>query len=143
MTPRANILIRYASLSRRNRRLLRDAAVALGMASFAVAVLPFRRAIQIGSVTLSKGQGQVGIDEVRWAVEAAAARSPWRSMCIEQGIAMQRLLRRSGIDARLHYGARPGGSAGLQAHVWVTVDDAIVIGAADVPGFAELATFPQ
>jgi hypothetical protein len=142
MTTRANILSRYRRLNPRCKRLLREASFALGFAAFAVALLPFRRAIRLGAVPVSGARGGSSIVELQWAIEAAASRLPFRTMCIEQGIAMQRLLRQRGIDARLHYGARSDGSAGLAAHVWVTVGDHIVIGAAEVGNHAELAVFP-
>ena len=64
-------------------------------------------------------------------------------MCIEQGLAAQRMLRRRGIDARLHYGARNGHSASrLEAHVWVTVDGVPVIGGAEAARYAAIATYP-
>ena len=144
MTTRANILTRYRRLDPRCKRLLREASLALGLASFAVAVLPFRRAIAVGAVPLCGSKDDSSIRDIRWAVEGAAPRLPWRTMCIEQGIAMQRLLRRRGIDARLRYGARPDeGAAGLKAHVWLTVGDEIVIGEAEAAGYAELAMFPE
>jgi len=142
MTTRANILSRYRRLNPRCKRLLREASFALGLASFAVAVLPFLRAIRLAAVPLSEPKHDSSIAELRWAIEAAASRLPFRTMCIEQGIAMQRLLRQRGIDARLHYGARSDGSVGLAAHVWVTVADHIVIGAAEARNYAEVAVFP-
>ena len=143
MTAHANTLLRYWRLDPRCKRLLREAATALGLASFAVAVLPFRRAIALGTVRLLKTRQEDSISELRWAVEAAASRLPWRTMCIEQGIALQRLLRRRGIDGRLRYGARPTADpTGVQAHVWITVGDEIVLGEQQAAGFAEVAVFP-
>jgi hypothetical protein len=64
-------------------------------------------------------------------------------MCIEKGLAVQRLLRQSGVDALLHYGAQQIPSSGkLQAHVWVTVGGDAVIGGEEAAGFAELARYP-
>jgi len=64
-------------------------------------------------------------------------------MCIEKGLALQRLLRTSGTDARLHYGARHDPVSGrLEAHVWVTVDGRAVIGGEEAVGFAEVASYP-
>jgi hypothetical protein len=143
MTTHANSLLRYWRLDPRCKRLLREAVTALGLASFAVAVLPFRRAIALGSVPLFQTRQADSISELRWAVEATAARLPWRTMCIEQGIALQRLLRRRGIDGRLRYGARPVDDlTGVQAHVWITVGDEIVLGEEQAAGFAEVAVFP-
>ena len=78
-----------------------------------------------------------------WAVEAAARRSPWSTACIQKGLAVQRLLRHEGVDAALHYGARiADDEAKLEAHVWVSVDGAIMIGEEDASRFVEIAIFP-
>ena len=105
-----------------------------------VAFLPFRRAMRFGAVPL--GNSRVDLDDCIWAIEAAAPRLPWRTVCIEQGLAAQRLLRRGGIDAVLHYGIRNRPAAAkLEAHVWVTVGGETVIGGDAAPGYAEVATF--
>ena len=78
-----------------------------------------------------------------WAIEAAARRLPWRTKCIEQGLAAQRLLRSAGFDAQLHYGARHApDSKALQAHVWTAVDGQVMIGANEADRFGVLATYP-
>jgi hypothetical protein len=107
-------------------------------------LLPFRRAIVRGSTPLGEAGDREGrVEALVWAVEAAARRLPWRTLCIEQGLAAQRMLRRRGIDARLHYGARNDQSASrLEAHVWVTVGDVPVIGGSEAARFAAIATYP-
>lgn len=128
-------------LDRQRRTLLVRAAITVTAASAAVALLPFRRAVRFGSVPL--GEGQIGIEDCVWAVEAAARRLPWRALCIEQGLAAQRMLRRAGTDARLHYGAhRDIGSDKLHAHVWVSVAGRIVLGGEEAKAHAEIATYP-
>jgi hypothetical protein len=68
---------------------------------------------------------------------------PWRTVCIEKGIAVQRLLRKSGIDAMLHYGARQDAQSGnLEAHVWVTVGESPVIGGEEAKKFSQIAVYP-
>ena len=77
------------------------------------------------------------------AVRAAAQRLPWRTMCIEKGVVAQRMLRSSGVEAILHYGARHDPVFGrLEAHVWVSVGGAAVIGGEEAAGFREIAAFP-
>jgi hypothetical protein len=132
---------RFARLSSDDRRLLLRASLVLTAASAAVALLPFRRAIRFGSVPLGR-RGRLTTDRCVWAVEAVARRLPWRTMCIEQGLAAQRILRASGIDAVLHYGARnKADEAQLEAHVWVTVDGEPVIGGREAHVFASIASF--
>jgi hypothetical protein len=139
---RASSFRKFRDLDRGRRELLIRVAVALSRASAAVAWLPFRRAIAFGSVELSSVHRDRP-EECQWAIEAVARRLPWRTMCIEKGLALQRLLRRSGTDARLHYGARHDPVSGkLEAHVWVTVDGRAVIGGEEAAGFAEVASYP-
>ena len=136
-------LIQLFRLERARRRLLVRAVIALAGASAALSFLPFRRAIAFGSVPLRAPRRAPAITDYVWAVEAAARRVPWRALCIEQGLALQHMLRNSGIDAVLHYGARhEPGSDDLQAHVWVTVGTDVVIGGREASGFALVASFP-
>ncbi|MES2136795.1 MAG: lasso peptide biosynthesis B2 protein [Pseudomonadota bacterium] len=134
--------MRLRGLDGRRRRLLARAAVLLTVASAAVALLPFMRAVRLGAVPLGRRRS-IEIDDCTWAIEAAARRLPWRTVCIEKGIALQRLLRSRGIDAILHYGARHHPDSGkLEAHVWVSVGDKAVIGGEEAAGFVEVAAYP-
>jgi hypothetical protein len=138
---KASSLHKLSRLGRDRVALLARAAALLVAVSAAVAVAPFRRAIALGSVPLGHPDA-AAIEDYVWAIEAAARRLPCRTKCIEKGIAMQRLLRRAGLDARLHYGASPASSGKLQAHVWVTVDEEAVIGGEEAAEFVEIACFP-
>jgi transglutaminase superfamily protein len=142
MTTRSSgILRRLRHLDAERRALLVRAATVLAGASAAVAVLPFDRAIRFGSI--SRGCPR-DLDAAKYvgAVETAAKYLPMRTMCIEKGLAAQRLLRRAGADARLHYGARHHPQTGkLEAHVWVSVDGANVIGGEEAADFAEVAVY--
>ena len=138
---RARSFAKFRSLDHGRRRLVVRAAVSVTAASAGIACLPFRHAIRFGSVPVS-AQSELRIDDWLWALEAVARRLPWRTMCIEKGLALQRLLRRDGIDARLHYGARHVAGGKLEAHVWVTVAGRPVLGGEEADGFAEIASYP-
>jgi hypothetical protein len=67
--------------------------------------------------------------DIGWAVRAAAARVPWRSVCLPQAIAAQRMLRRRGIASRAVVGARRSTSRKpIDLHVWVLVDGTAIVG---------------
>lgn len=133
-------IVRFRGLEPSRRRLLARACVTLSVASAMVAFLPFRRAMRFGAVPL--GKSRIDLGECIWAIEAAATRLPWRAVCIEQGLAAQRILRRGGLPAVLHYGIRNEPAATkLEAHVWVTVDGQTVLGGEAARGYAEVATF--
>lgn len=122
--------------------LLARAVATLGAASAAVAIVPFRRAVAFGAVNLQSPGNRRSVRDCVWAVEAAARRVPWRAMCFEQGLAVQRLLRKSGVDAVLHYGARQSPASRLEAHVWVSVGGETVIGGEMASQFQLIASFP-
>jgi hypothetical protein len=67
---------------------------------------------------------------------------PWRTLCFQQGLAAQLMLRRRGIPSVLYYGAAQDDLNGLYAHVWVRDGDVDVIGGEIAYRFAILATFP-
>ena len=139
------VVRRYRRLPRRDQILLVESALALLAASVAIRVVPFRvlvRTIASGSGRLIDERAQQEIGRVRWAVEAAARRLPWKIVCFQKGLAVQRLLARRGIESDLHYGVAHGEHGELKAHVWVTHRDRYVIGGEEAGRFARLATYP-
>jgi hypothetical protein len=142
---RPQLIRRLRKLGPARRKLLIEAASRLALTAFGLRLLQFRRMIQSGSVPLGRPGADGSIADCVWAVEAAARRVPWRAVCIDQSLSLQRMLRERGIEAVLHYGARQNGSADkpLEAHVWVSVDGTIVIGGEEAESFACIASFPQ
>ena len=144
MTP---MLRRWQALSAAERRLLIEATFALGIASFAIAVLPFRRiaAAAARRVIASAAADDVRrreIARIRWAIGACARRLPWRTKCFEQGLAAQWMLGRRQIATTLHYGVARSEDRGLIAHVWLRSGSLDVVGCENSGDFSELARFP-
>jgi hypothetical protein len=138
---KASFVQRLRRLTGEQRLLVLRASFMLGLASGAVAMLPFRFAIRFGCVPV-KG-ATVRVSDCVWAVETAARRLPWRTMCIEKGLTAQRMLRSGGLPAVLHYGARHHPETRkLEAHVWVTLDRQVVMGGDEAPNFALIASYP-
>lgn len=86
--------------------------------------------------------------EIGRLVEGVARNLPFRALCLEQAIAMRRLLRRRGIPAVVYLGiardrADPGLSAatGRTAHAWVSVGSQVVSGDSMREKFAIVARF--
>lgn len=130
----------------RHRRLVIEAAVELGLARLAIGALSFRRAVAFGAIKLGTARpvdpSSLAIT-IATAVTAAAARVPFRAVCFPQAIALQRMARRRGIDAILHYGAAQDPASGLAAHVWVTVAGKGLLGHEQADRFGELLRSPQ
>ena len=123
--------------------LLGETVMTLAAASAAIATLPFRRVVQIASRDRLGGRAdRLGLEQLVWAVEAVARRMPWRTVCFQKGLALHLLLRRRGISSVLHYGVGKDEAGELAAHVWIVVDDRIVLGGEEVDRFSCLATYP-
>jgi hypothetical protein len=75
------------------------------------------------------------------AIERAACRLPWRTVCFHQALAAHWMLRRRGYDSRVRYGLRQGEV--LTAHVWVTLGDRVVIGEERDDPHTTVAVFPS
>jgi hypothetical protein len=139
---KAGLFVRLRHLSSERKRLLFRATGMLIFASAAVAVLPFRYVIKLGSVPVGHRRSPTPADIV-WAVEVASRRMPWRAVCIEKGLVAQRMLRQAGVNAILHYGARHHpDTRTLEAHVWVTVEARALIGGEQAAAFMSVATYP-
>ncbi len=135
-------------LSWADRRLLAEAAFCLAAARAMVLSVPFRhlssRLGTSGRETPTAAPADATTDalrKVRWAVQAAGRRLPWRCACLEQGIAGKMMLRRRGIASTLYLGvARDPDSRGT-AHAWLRSGPLVITGALGRERFAVVATF--
>jgi hypothetical protein len=123
---------------------LAEAVTTLAGAAASIKLRPFREAVNFGSVPLRRRieLSAGAIDELSWSVRTIAKKVPFRALCFEQGLALQRMLRRRGIDARLHYGIGKNDAKLIEAHVWVNVDDRVVIGEQGQERFQSVSIFP-
>ena len=117
-----------------------EAGGALIAAAVVSRALPFRRYISLGARKLGR-RGRSGGSEAR-IVAAIANRVPFRAVCLQQGLAVQWMLRRRGVDAVLHYGVRVATGEAPAAHVWVSVGGEVVSGAPQHLQYAEVARYP-
>jgi len=134
---------RALNLPAQERREAVRAAALLAYANVALKFYPFSKAIALGSLTTSSlDEHDNGfVRRVVRAIKRASYAAPWRSVCIHEGIAAQRMLRRQNIPAILCYGTRQADGK-LQSHVWVKVGDEIVIGGEEAPHYRLVATYP-
>ena len=135
---------RAASLGWSGNLLLVEAIVTLAAAAAAIRFLSFRRAVSFGAVPLGEQrENPTGLaDELSWTVEAAARIVPFRTVCFQQGLALQRMARRRGVDARLHYAIGKDETDRLAAHVWVSADGRALIGEQHDNILMTVATYP-
>ena len=127
--------------------MLAEAAATVAAASFAIRVLPFRKVVAAAGLrtrlpAAGEGSCSAEIARCRWAVNACARRLPWKIVCFQKGLALQKLLERRRVPTSLHYGVAQDQERGLTAHVWVTYRGNAIIGGEEAAGYTCLATFP-
>ena len=137
---------RLKELPWRDRLLLLETAATLAVASFAIRVMPFRRVVGATARQIpptASDASEIEIARCRWAVNACARRLPWKIVCFQKGLTMQKLLERRSVPTALHYGVAQDEERGLRAHVWVTYRGTAIIGGDEAAGYTCLATFPR
>ena len=69
---------------------------------------------------------------IGWAVQAAARYTPWRSACLVQVLAAQKMLQKRGIPGAFFLGAaakeNPEQHPGLEAHAWLRCSNEFITG---------------
>ncbi|HEX7695253.1 MAG TPA: lasso peptide biosynthesis B2 protein [Sphingomonas sp.] len=78
---------------------------------------------------------------IGWAVRAAAPFMPFRSVCLQQAMAAQAMLRRRGIVSVMHFGASPSGKRAIDAHAWLAAAGVKVTGYPIPPDMGKIACF--
>lgn len=76
-------------------------------------------------------------------LERIAPRLPWHSTCLVRAVAGILLLRRRGInEATIRLGVRKNGAA-LEAHAWLLLGGAILLGGSEAEEYTPLADLSQ
>jgi hypothetical protein len=91
-------------------------------------ILPFRvvhRAVAARSARSNSGSHS--IDDITWAVTAAARRVP-RASCLTQALAGMLLLAANGHPALLRVGVAKKEDGGLRAHAWIDSGGETILG---------------
>jgi hypothetical protein len=134
------------------RRLLIEAVVWLGLLRAATLTLPYRRVAallrlqQSGPADGSPGwpagcrpSHQAGT--IGWAVQAAAARTPWHSTCLAQSLAGYVILRRRGVPSVVYLGVAKDSAGEFIAHSWLRCGDLIVTGRGGHQRYSVIASY--
>jgi hypothetical protein len=96
-------LARYLRLPHRQRQLLHTALAGLILSRIGLALLPLPRLQRLSSNTRKRDVEGATLDELRWAVLAAARRLPG-TRCLPRALALQALMRRAGMSGQLCIG---------------------------------------
>ena len=117
-------LVKFWSLPKGERRLLREAGILLLLSNACIKVVAFKHIDRFLRARWNDClESDIAHDEeiklVQRSVSRAANILPWRSLCLSRSIAEFIMLRRRGIPAVVLAGVRFSGASSLEAHAWV------------------------
>ena len=135
-------LRRFLSLPAADRVLLVRALGWVACARAALWFVPFTR-LRVAADRLRASSLRRRTDPARvaWAVERAARAVP-RATCLSQAIAADAMLRRAGRTPTLRIGVAKEG-ADLEAHAWLELDGAVLVGDHDLHRYTPLESRPE
>jgi hypothetical protein len=144
-------LRKFSSRSWQERGLFAEAFVLLGVMRAAIVLFPFRKiTAHLGlapgaSPEVSESALCVKPTDIGWAVQAAAARTPWQSACLVQALTGMVMLGRRGINATLYLGVArdESGAEAMAAHAWLRCGDNILTGAGGIERFSAISSFSR
>lgn len=150
MTPWARAAWAYGNwrrLTARERRLLIRAVTLIPSMHVAVRVIGFhrlhRRVTSAKAVELVSPLRETVIRECTVSINRVKRAPIFRGNCLSQSLALEWLLRRSGIVPTLRLGVRLGGPK-FDAHAWIECDGRVLNDTADVSTrFAPLSSSPR
>lgn len=143
------VLRTLSRLSFKDHALFWEAVALTAVARLAILLVPFRRiAPWIGRQVSSEISEPDGDDcqkellrRVRWAVETAGRRVPWKAMCLVQAMTARSMLRRRGRSGIVYFGLAKDDEADLQAHAWLRSGGLTVTGNNELWRYTTISAF--
>lgn len=142
------ILRKARELDRAQRGLLLEAAAWLGLARLGLLLVPFRRLAPWLGAHMAQSAEHVTpreaalAQEIGWAVQAMARRTPWQSACLAQAMSAKAMLRRRGVGSTLYLGVARNERGRMTAHAWLRCGTAVVTGG-DHSDYTVLSSFAE
>jgi hypothetical protein len=145
----SEVPVKWRRRTKKERVLLIEAFLLLGVARLAILVLPFKwLAFSLGKQRtesprrISPEDAQKAL-MIGQAIRSAASHTPWESVCLPQAVVAQWMLKQHHISGTLYLGvakeeAKP---EKIAAHAWLRCGEAILTGAANHQQFVVVATF--
>lgn len=145
--------------------LLFGAFALLGLMRVAIALVPFRWIVRTLGMSPVKGLAggtasspsprkssipggyspieahQAQAARIGWAVQAAAARTPWQSACLAQALAGSVLLRCRRIPFTLNLGVAGDVASGIMAHAWLSCGKVTPTGSCGMERYHTISAF--
>jgi hypothetical protein len=137
----SNLAARYLRLPARRKRLLHASLAWLILFRIGLALLPLPTLQRQSSKISRRDLRGTSLDELRWAVLAAARRLPG-TRCLPRALALQALMARAGIPGQLCIGVAKESGSALEAHAWVLHEGVPVLDEPELARYSVLSVFP-
>jgi transglutaminase superfamily protein len=136
-------LLKFWSLTRREKRFFCEAGVLLVLANLSVRVIAFRHIDGFLRARWDDGARcnfylAEEIELVNLSLSRAANLLPWKSLCLSRSIAAFIMLRRRGIPAVMVAGVKSVEDSSLLAHAWVQTARGVIGGSSENAAFTPL-----
>ena len=132
---------RYLRLPARRKRLLHAALAWLILHRIGLVLLPLQTLQRLSSRVSRQPLAGASLDDLRWAVLAAAPRIPG-TRCLARALALQALMARAGMAGQLCIGVAKESGSTLEAHAWVLHEGAPVFDEPELERYSLLSVFP-
>lgn len=138
----------FRSQSRQQRALIAEAMLFTWLARLAVRLIPFSRIVRwiehnASSHQSAKTPEPALIYSLRRAVKTASRNALWKSVCMQQSLAMYTMLSRRGYGSTLRMGAKINPQGKIEAHAWLESDGEVILGKDGMTGMTPLARFGE
>lgn len=143
----------FLTAGRRRQLLVAEVACRLLAARLALLAIPFAKMSRQFGTFVAPDDPRVNapipldprsaglVEDIGWGIRATAPFMPFQSLCLQQAMAAQAMLRRRGIACRMHFGAGRNGTGAMIAHAWVEAAGIEVTGYPVPASIAETGCF--
>lgn len=97
--------------------------------------------LRFAATSATRSPAPAFVTRLNWALDAAAARLPIRTLCYERGLVSFIVLRIFGYAAHFHYGVAHANNP-IKAHAWVTSYDQPITGCEIAADYHEIMQIP-
>jgi len=139
---RVRQLRRFLGLPWRDQLLLARAGSTVLCTRLVLGLVPFRVGRRMLRPRPTRHPANIDRDKLAWAVLASSHAVPGGRNCLVRAMALERMLRKRGLDAELHLGAR-GPADAFAAHAWIQRDGGVLIGGDDQDTYELLTKLPD
>lgn len=143
------MISKWFNKTKSQRKLFIEAYFYIIYSRFLTLLFPFKKIINITKLktdleNLSDNLTEINqLKDISWAVTTAAKYSPLKSMCLEQALAAQQMMKKRNISGllRLGVGRDEKDKNKLIAHAWIEAGNKIVTGFADFTKYSVVSKY--